>query len=140
MYVSFRNILYYNNIDTIKRFLHQGLGVEVYVVEDPDLNTNVVIKVFDFNTEESEIIIKMFKKETEVGLRVKESRYFVHYLEQFKSENYWCIKMEYCSEGDIKKQIYNGRIFTEEVCVYSCLKLLFIFRKYYVLFMRWLKL
>jgi serine/threonine protein kinase len=99
------------------------LGAEVYVVEDPDLNTDVVIKVFDFNAEENEI---KFEKEIEVGLKVvKESEHFVHYLERFKWGKYWCIKMEYFNQGNVDDQIKNGRIFTEEVFVYFCLKLLF---------------
>jgi serine/threonine protein kinase len=59
---------------------------------------------------------KMIEKEIRVGILVsKECRYLVSYTETFEWEKFFCIKMEYFSNGDLQFQLDNGRIFTEEV-------------------------
>jgi serine/threonine protein kinase len=45
----------------------------------------------------------------------KECDHLISYWEIFEWENYFCIKMEYCENGDIQKEIDKGRIFSEEV-------------------------
>jgi hypothetical protein len=51
-----------------------------------------------------------------VGMIVaKECDYLVSYSEIFEWGDYFCIKMEYCSKGDIQSELDKGRVFTEEV-------------------------
>jgi hypothetical protein len=51
-----------------------------------------------------------------VGLIVaKESKYLISYSEIFEWGDYFCIKMEYCNDGDLQSALDEEKIFTEEV-------------------------
>jgi hypothetical protein len=59
---------------------------------------------------------KLIEREIKIGLVIaKESEFLVSYLEIFESEDYFCIKMEYCILGDLQHQLDIGRVFTEKV-------------------------
>jgi serine/threonine protein kinase len=59
---------------------------------------------------------KIIEKEIKVGMIVaKESSNLVSYSEIFECGDFFCIKMEYCSMGDLQNQLEQGHIFTEEV-------------------------
>jgi hypothetical protein len=106
------------NIDTIKQELHHG-ATFVFVVDDPDINEDVVLKLIPLSldgNESTKKYQKMIEKEIKVGMLIsKECKYLVSYLEIFEWKNFFCIKMEYFRNRDIKFQLDNGRIFTEEV-------------------------
>jgi hypothetical protein len=59
---------------------------------------------------------ELIEKEMKIGMIVaKESDFLVSNLEIFEWEDYFCIKMKYCSKGDIQSKFEEGRTFTEEV-------------------------
>jgi serine/threonine protein kinase len=97
------------------------LSGHVYIVEDPDMIINAVLKLILLEPNGSENESKknfqrMIERITKIGkLITKECDYFVSYLEVFEWKNFFCIKMEYFNNGSLQFQIDNKRIFTEEV-------------------------
>jgi hypothetical protein len=92
-------------------------------------------------TEFRDLNKKMIEKEIRVGMIVaKECEYLISYSEIFDWEDYFCIKMEYCSAGDIKKQIIDShRVFTQDVyytLITNFYFILFCFRRLYNLYMK----
>jgi hypothetical protein len=91
----------------------------IFVANDPDMNTEIVLKLIQLGSKGSEHRGKMKKiieKEMKVGIiSAEECPYLMSYKETFEWEDYFCLKMDYCVGGDIQKQIDNGKIFSEEV-------------------------
>jgi hypothetical protein len=79
----------------------------------------VVLKMIPLGPSGSEIRSsheKMIRKEIDIGLIIaKKCRYLVSYSEVFEWMDFFCIKMEYYSIGDLQHQFDSGRVFTEEV-------------------------
>jgi hypothetical protein len=68
------------------------------------------------NSESRKEIEKMIEKELEIGIViVKECDYLVSYSEVFVWEDYFCIKLEYFSNGNLQAELDKKRIFKEEV-------------------------
>jgi serine/threonine protein kinase len=90
-----------------------------FVVDDPDLHIEVVLKLIQLSPQGSEFRSKhqkIIEKEMKVGLIIaKENKHLVEYSEVFEWGDYFCIKMEYCEVGDIQSSLDKGRMFTEEV-------------------------
>jgi serine/threonine protein kinase len=105
--------------DTLIELLPQGGGGYVYIADDPDSHRCVVLKMISLGPKTSEMRLihqKAITSEMAIGLVIaKESRYLVLYAEVFDWMDFYCIKMEYCSMGDLRHQFIKGRIFTEEV-------------------------
>jgi hypothetical protein len=58
----------------------------------------------------------MMEKEMKVGLIVaKECKYLISYSEVFEWRDGFCIKMEYCNDGDFQSALDNKKSFTEEI-------------------------
>jgi hypothetical protein len=105
--------------DTLIKSLPQSGGGFVFVADDPDSHTQVVLKIIVLGPKTNETRLsrqKMITSEIAIGLFIaKECRYLVSYGEVFEWVDFFCIKMEYCSMGDLQHQFDSGRIFTEEV-------------------------
>jgi serine/threonine protein kinase len=99
--------------------LPQGGGGYVYIADDPDSHTRVVLKLISLGPKTSEMRLthqKAINSEMTIGLVIaKESRYLVLYAEVFDWMDFYCIKMEYCSMGDLQHQFKKRRVFTEKV-------------------------
>jgi serine/threonine protein kinase len=108
-----------NSTDCITKLLHQGGGGFVYVAKDLLSQTEIVLKLIQLGPKGSEsrsTLKKLIESEMKIGLMIaKKSEFLVSYLEIFESGDYFCIKMEYCSLGDLQHQMDIGRIFTEKV-------------------------
>jgi serine/threonine protein kinase len=106
----------------ITKELGHGGGGYALVVIDPDLHSEFVLKLIVLGRKGSDLRLKhqkMIEKEIRVGMIVaKESFHLVSYIEIFEWEYCFCIKMEYCSNGDVQKQLDEGHAFTEEVFCY----------------------
>jgi serine/threonine protein kinase len=117
--LSFISFLLVNLTDCITKLLHQGGGGFVYVANDLDTRAEIVLKLIQLGPKGSESrssLKEMIEKEIKIGLIIaKECEFLVSYLEIFESEDYFCIKMEYYSLGDLQHQLDIGRIFTEKV-------------------------
>jgi hypothetical protein len=93
------------------------------VANDPDDNIDIVLKMIQLGPKDSESRSshqKMIEKEIKVGMIVaKECNYI------FEWGDFFCIKMEYCINGDIEESLSKGRIFSEIVSfsylyMYTC--------------------
>jgi serine/threonine protein kinase len=117
--LSFLSFLLVISADCITKILHQGGGGFVYVAKDSDTQAEVVLKLILLGPKGSESRSankKLIEREMKIGLIfAKESEFLVSYLEIFESEDYFCIKMEYCILGDLQHQLDNSRVFTEKV-------------------------
>jgi hypothetical protein len=91
-------------------------------VNDPDENVEIVLKLIPLGSKGSDHrteMKKIIEKEMKVGIiTAEECLYLISYKETFEWGDYFCLKMEYCINGDIQKQIDNGKIFTEDVIIY----------------------
>jgi serine/threonine protein kinase len=117
--LSFLSFLLVNSTDCITKLLHQGGGGFVSVANDVDTQAEVVLKLLLLGPKGSESRSahkKLIEREMRIGLIIaKESEFLVSYLEIFETEDFFCIKMEYCSLGDLQHQLDIGRVFTEKV-------------------------
>jgi serine/threonine protein kinase len=108
-----------NSTDYITRLLHEGGGGFVYVANDLDKQAEIVLKLIQLGPKGNEsrsALKKLIEREMKIGLIIaKESEFLVSYLEIFESEDYFCIKMEYCSLGDLQHQLDVGKVFAEKV-------------------------
>jgi serine/threonine protein kinase len=90
--------------DLIKRQLSHGGGGYVFVTDDPDLHLEFVLKLIMLGPKGDATRAnnqKTIEKEIKVGMIVaKESSNLVSYSEIFEWEDFFCIKMEYCSMGN----------------------------------------
>jgi serine/threonine protein kinase len=106
-------------LDLIKKELIHGGSGFAFVVDDPDLHLEFVLKLIMLGSKESASRAKnqkMIQKEMSVGMVVaKECSHLVSYSEIFEWSDYFCIKMEYCELGDLQNQLDQNRVFTEEV-------------------------
>jgi serine/threonine protein kinase len=106
-------------LDLIKKELIHGGSGFAFVVDDPDLHLEFVLKLIMLGSKKSVSRTKnqkMIEKEMKVGMIVaKECSHLVSYSEIFEWGDYFCIKMEYCEMGDLQNQLDQNRIFTEEV-------------------------
>jgi serine/threonine protein kinase len=120
-------------VDLVNKILTHGASGFTFVVLDPDLHDEFVLKLIPFGPEESLSRTnnkKTIEKEIKVGLIVaKESKFLVQYSEIFQWEDFFCIKMEYCRQGDLQNQLDNEKFFTEEVFVNSYIFFYFFIRK-----------
>jgi hypothetical protein len=99
--------------------LHQGGEGYAFVANDPDTHAEIVLKLIQLGPKGSEsrrLRERSIEKEIKIGLVIaKECEFLVSYWEIFECEDYFCIKMEYCSLGDLQHQLDIGRVFTEKV-------------------------
>jgi serine/threonine protein kinase len=106
-------------IDIVSKQLAAGGSGLAYVATDPDLNTEIVLKLILLGPKGSASRTtnqKTIEKEIKVGMMVaNECFHLVSYSEVFEWGDYFCIKMEYCKGGDLQDQIEKGHIYTEEV-------------------------
>jgi serine/threonine protein kinase len=60
--------------------------------------------------------MKELNSEFHVGMTLcGENEFMIHYKEILEHENFKVIIMEFCSGGDLQKQLDSGKLFTEEV-------------------------
>jgi serine/threonine protein kinase len=101
----------------------------VYVVDDPDVGGEAVLKMIPLGAKNSEARVqnqKVIEKEIKVGILIaKEYPHLVSYSETFEWGNYFCIKMEYCKMGDLLNRLRKGHVFSEEVFFFIYLFFLF---------------
>jgi serine/threonine protein kinase len=123
-------IINFTFVDLINKVLTHGAAGYTFVVHDPDLQDEFVLKLIPFGPEDSPSRNnnkKTIEKEMKVGLIVaKESKFLVQYSEIFQWGDFFCIKMEYCCQGDLQNQLDNGKFFTEEVFVNSYIFFIFL--------------
>jgi serine/threonine protein kinase len=105
--------------DSITKSLNDGGSGFIFVADDPDSHLKIVLKLIHlgpkFSTSRSSQE-KMIEKEIKTGVMIaKECKYLVSYSEVFEWKDYFCIKMEYFVNGDIKNELEKGRILTEQV-------------------------
>jgi hypothetical protein len=106
-------------LDVINGQLTDGGGGLAFVINDPDLHLEFVLKMIVLGPKGNALRIdiqKKIEKEIRVGMMIgKKSPHLVLYSEIFEWGDYFCIKMEYCKMGDLQNQLNQKRVFTEEV-------------------------
>jgi serine/threonine protein kinase len=118
MYLNFF-ILFYVYLDLVKEELHHGGMGLAYVVDDPDVGGEAVLKLIPLGAKNSEARVQnqiIIEREIKVGILIaKECPQLVSYSETFEWGDYFCIKMEYCKVGDLQNRLKSGYVFSEEV-------------------------
>jgi serine/threonine protein kinase len=119
MYAFLFFSLFHVCLDLVKGELHHGGMGLVYVVDDPDVGGEAVLKLIPLGVKNSEARVqnqKIVEKEIKVGMLIaKECPQLVSYSETFEWGDYFCIKMEYCKMGDLQNRLKKRFVFNEEV-------------------------
>jgi serine/threonine protein kinase len=107
------------HIDLLKkRFDNKGANL-VYLVEKISSKELFVLKMIDIGDEgynRRKESIKNAAAEINIGMSIGgESIFLVHYLEMFYYENFYCLILEYCENGDLQNEIDSGKTFEEFV-------------------------
>jgi serine/threonine protein kinase len=94
-------------IDTLKKFIGGGGFGEVFVVDKPQNEKKMAMKVIRLgliNTEEPSKEAKAAEAEISIGIKLGQfSKYLVQLTEYFFEGEYCCLIMEFCSGGDLQK-------------------------------------
>jgi serine/threonine protein kinase len=109
-------------LDSITKMLKQGGAGFTYVAKDEEADLEIVLKLIfigiNNDNETKNNKRDTISKEIELGMMIsKGCDYLILYSEIFNWKNYICIKMEYCSNGDLQTELDKERIFTEEVLI-----------------------
>jgi serine/threonine protein kinase len=133
MYVFLFSSLFYTCLDLVRKELeHGGMGL-VYVVDDPDIGGEAVLKLIPLGAKNSEARVQnhiIIEREIKVGILIsKECPQLVSYSETFEWGNYFCIKMEYCKVGDLQNRLKKRHVFSEEVQFFFFFFVNFLFKR-----------
>jgi serine/threonine protein kinase len=107
-------------LDLITKMLKQTGAGFTCVAKDEEADLEIVLKLVfigvykETKNKNREII----NKEIEIGIMIsKGCDYLISYSEVFEWKDFFCFKMEYCSNGDLQTELDKERIFTEEVLI-----------------------
>jgi hypothetical protein len=92
----------------VKKRLDKYLPSLVFIVEDPDLNTNFVLKLITH-------VDSMVDKEERLWMSMgQECKNLILFLEIFEWNSFYCVRMEYLYEGNLESQVNLGIVFTQQ--------------------------
>jgi serine/threonine protein kinase len=106
-------------LDLLKKEIGIGDSSQIFLGEKQNTQELRVLKIYHLGkpgTEKYKRNLQSYKRDLTVGLTIEKGNSFlIRYIEGFEEGEYYCIIMEYCSEGDLEELLKKKIKFSEKV-------------------------